>query len=160
MPEASGLERFVAAQADGEFEAALAEMRAGRKRGHWIWYVFPQLAGLGTSQLSRTYAIGGGDEAAAYLRHPLLSARLLQIAEAAAEQTRKGVPLTTMMGSPVDAAKLVSSMTLFGIVARSLPEEQRTAVTSAIADAADAILSAATSQGFARCGHTEAALAS
>jgi uncharacterized protein (DUF1810 family) len=158
--DAFGLERFIAAQGDGEFESALAEIEAGRKRSHWIWFVFPQIHGLGTSQMSRTYAIAGRDEAVAYLQHPVLSARLTKIAEAAAAQIQKGVPLTMLMGSATDAAKLVSSMTLFADVARSMPEGQRTAVTTAIANAADAILTAAASQGLARCSHTEAALPS
>ena len=158
--DASGLERFIAAQGDGEFESALAEIEAGRKRSHWIWFVFPQIHGLGTSQMSRAYAIAARDEAVAYLQHPVLSARLMQITEAAAAQIQNGVPLSMLMGSAVDAAKLVSSMTLFAAVARSMPEAQRTAVTEGIADAADAILTAAASQGFARCSHTEAVLAS
>ena len=65
------LERFVTAQANGEFDTALAEMRAGRKRSHWIWHVFPQIAGLGSSHMSQTYAIRDRDEAVAYLRHPV-----------------------------------------------------------------------------------------
>ena len=156
----SGVERFIAAQDHGEFESALAEIEAGRKRSHWIWFVFPQIRGLGTSQMSREYAIAGRQEAEAFLQHPVLSARLMKIAEAAAAQMRKGVPITVLMGSSVDAAKLVSSMTLFAAVARSMPEGQRTPVTTAIANAADAILTAAASQGFARCSHTEAVLAS
>jgi uncharacterized protein (DUF1810 family) len=158
--DTSGLGRFLTAQADGEFDSALAEIEAGRKRSHWIWFVFPQIQGLGTSQMSQTYAIAGRDEAVAYLQHPVLSARLMNIAEAAAAQTAKGVPLTMLMGSAVDAAKLVSSMTLFAAVTRGMPEHQQTAVTAAIANAADVILTAAASQGFARCGHTEAVLAS
>src|ERR1700752_3057390 len=108
------LERFVTAQANGEFDTALAEMKAGRKRSHWIWYVFPQVAGLGTSHMSQTYAIRDREEAAAYLRHPVLGARLFEITSVVAEQLRAGVPLERLMGSSIDAAKLVSSMKLVG----------------------------------------------
>ena len=118
MTRPSEIARFVEAQAGGEYEGALAEIRAGRKRGHWIWYTFPQIAGLGTSHMSQAYAIHDRSEAEEYLRHPLLSQRLLEIASAAADHLRNGVALNTLMGSSIDAAKLVSSMTLFGEVAR------------------------------------------
>jgi uncharacterized protein (DUF1810 family) len=154
MTRESEIGRFVEAQANGEFEAALAEITAARKRGHWIWYTFPQIAGLGTSHMSQAYAIRNRAEAQEYLRHPLLSQRLLDIASAAADQLRKGVALNTLMGSSIDAAKLVSSMTLFGEVARTLPPEARTAASEALAGAADAILAAAASQGYPRCEHT------
>ena len=154
MTRPSEIARFVEAQAGGEYEGALAEMRAGRKRGHSIWYMFPQIAGLGTSPMSQAYAIHDRSEAEEYLRHPLLSQRLLEIASAAAEHLRNGAALNTLMGSSIDAEKLVSSMTLFGEVARTLPESGRTATTDALADAAEAILAAAASQGYPRCEHT------
>ena len=147
------LERFVTAQANGEFDAALSEMRGGRKRNHWIWYVFPQIAGLGMSQMSQLYAIRDRDEAVAYLRHPVLGPRLLDVTTAVADQVRKGVPVDQLMGSSIDAAKLVSSMTLFGRVARSLsasPGDPH----AAFADLADEILTAAAAQGYRECGHT------
>ncbi len=154
MTRPSAIERFVEAQAGGEYEGALAEIRAGRKRGHWIWYTFPQIAGLGTSHMSQAYAIHDRSEAEEYLRHPLLSQRLLEIASAAADHLRNGVALNTLMGSSIDAAKLVSSMTLFGEVAGTLPESARTTTTDALAEAADAILAVAASQGYPRCEHT------
>ena len=154
MTRESEIGRFVEAQANGEYEAALAEMTAGRKRGHWIWYTFPQIAGLGTSHMSQTYAIRNRAEAQEYLRHPLLSQRLLDIAGAAADHLRKGVALNTLMGSSIDAGKLVSSMTLFGEVTRALPPEAQTATTEALASAAEAILAAAAAQGYPRCEHT------
>ena len=83
------LARFVDAQSGGEYEAALAEMKAGRKQSHWIWYVFPQIAGLGMSHMSQLYAIRDRDEAVAYLRHPVLSARLLEITTAVAEHVQR-----------------------------------------------------------------------
>ena len=106
------LDRFVAAQADSH-AAALAQLRRGRKTGHWMWWVFPQLAGLGLSATSRFYAIADAGEARAYLAHPLLGARLVEAANAVA-----GAPETAVaiMGS-VDALKLRSSMTLFAAVA-------------------------------------------
>jgi uncharacterized protein (DUF1810 family) len=159
MSQPSALARFVEAQANGAWEAALAEITAGRKRGHWIWYTFPQIAGLGTSHMSQAYAIRDGDEAEEYLRDPVLSERLLDISRAAADHLRNGVPLNTLMGSSIDAAKLVSSMTLFGEVARRLPARARTPATEALADAADAILAAAASQGHPRCEHTMRRLA-
>ena len=79
------LERFVAAQ-DGVYDGALAELRAGRKTGHWIWFVFPQVAGLGRSEMSRIYSIGSLAEARAYLAHPVLGPRLVACAEAASHK--------------------------------------------------------------------------
>jgi uncharacterized protein (DUF1810 family) len=149
----STLSRCVDAQAGGEFESALAEMRQGRKTSHWIWYVFPQLAGLGTSHMSQTYAIRDRDEAAAYLRHPVLAPRLFEITSVVAEQLRAGISLERLMGSSIDAAKLVSSQTLFGRVARSLsasPGDPH----AAFADLADEILTAAAAQGYPACSHT------
>jgi uncharacterized protein (DUF1810 family) len=154
MTRDSEIARFVAAQAGGEYERALAEIEAGHKRGHWIWYVFPQIAGLGTSSMSQAFAIRNRAEAEEYLRHPLLLQRLLDITAAAADHLKNGLPVDTLMGSAIDAAKLVSSMTLFGEVARALPGDRRTPATEALAVAADAILSAAASQGYPRCEHT------
>ena len=78
------LERFVTAQdGGGTYEAALAELRAGRKRSHWMWFVFPQIAGLGSSPTARHYAISGLDEARAYLAHPVLGPRLVEAARGA-----------------------------------------------------------------------------
>jgi uncharacterized protein (DUF1810 family) len=149
----SSLSRFVDAQTSGEFESALAEMKAGHKRSHWMWYVFPQLAGLGTSHMSRTYAIRDREEAVAYLRHPVLAPRLFEITSGVAEQLRVGVPVDRLMGSSIDAAKLVSSLTLFGRVARSLSASPGDA-PAAFADLADEILTSAASQGYAACQHT------
>ena len=103
------LERFVAAQ-DGVFDGALAELRAGRKTGHWIWFVFPQVAGLGRSEMSRIYAIGSLAEARAYLAHPVLGPRLRE--SVAAVLATRGRSADQMLGS-IDAVKLRSSMTLF-----------------------------------------------
>jgi len=103
------LDRFVAAQAD-TYPAALAEMRAGAKRSHWMWFVFPQVAGLGRSPTAQLYAIRSLAEAQAYLAHPLLGARLRESVDAVL--ALRGTDAETVFG-PVDAAKLRSSLTLF-----------------------------------------------
>lgn len=105
------LERFVAAQdSGGSYQHALLELRDGHKREHWIWFVLPQLAGLGSSPMSQRYAIRSLDEARAYLRHPVLGGRLVECAEALLELD--GDDPVAVMGS-LDASKLRSSMTLF-----------------------------------------------
>ena len=88
------LQRFVDAQ-DGVYERALGELRAGRKRTHWIWFVFPQLTGLGSSAMSQEYGISSLDEAVAYLRHPLLGPRLVECVEAVASRSRDGPSRTS-----------------------------------------------------------------
>jgi uncharacterized protein (DUF1810 family) len=106
------LDRFVHAQ-EHDYERALSEIRSGRKRSHWMWYVFPQLDGLGVSATSRRYAIRSAAEAEAYLRHPILGPRLLEIAEAAAEIV--GRSAVEVFDSP-DDMKLRSCATLFANV--------------------------------------------
>ncbi len=107
----SGLERFVEAQdAHGTYEAAVAELRAGRKTSHWMWFVFPQLAGLGRSQTARHYAIASLAEARDYLAHPTLGPRLIAAAQVLAGHTDRSAE--QILGG-VDALKLRSSMTLF-----------------------------------------------
>ncbi len=103
------LSRFVDAQA-GTYEQALAEVRAGRKTGHWMWFVLPQVAGLGRSPTAQHYAISGLDEARAYLAHPVLGPRLVECAQALLDLP--GDDAAAVLG-PVDAMKLRSSMTLF-----------------------------------------------
>jgi uncharacterized protein (DUF1810 family) len=104
------LERFVGAQ-EGVHERAVAELRAAAKRSHWMWFVFPQIAGLGYSETSRYYAISGPDEARAYLAHPVLGPRLIEDAEILA--ALPGAPTAQQIFGSTDAAKLRSSMTLF-----------------------------------------------
>lgn len=103
------LQRFVDAQAS-DYARALAEIRAGRKRSHWMWYIFPQLDGLGTSSMARRYAIQSLAEAEAYLRHPVLGPRLIEIAEAVVQH--EGLTAHNIFGSP-DDLKLHSCATLF-----------------------------------------------
>lgn len=107
------LDRFVRAQ-EHDYADALAEIRAGRKQSHWMWYVFPQVAGLGYSAASQRYAIKSRAEAEAYLRHPILGPRLVEIAEAALSV--EGRSARAIFGSP-DDLKLKSSATLFAQVA-------------------------------------------
>jgi uncharacterized protein (DUF1810 family) len=110
------LERFVAAQQHA-FDGALAELRRGRKTGHWIWFVFPQVAGLGRSGMSQLYAIATLDEARAYLAHPVLGPRLRECARAVLASTDRTAE--HILGE-TDAMKLRSSMTLFH---RAAPDE-------------------------------------
>jgi uncharacterized protein (DUF1810 family) len=106
------LARFVDAQASS-YADALAELCAGRKRSHWMWYVFPQAAGLGASAMAQRYAIASLAEARAYLAHPLLGARVRECADALLRH--RGQSARAIMGSP-DDLKLRSSMTLFAMV--------------------------------------------
>ncbi len=115
--------RFLTAQDDGgTYAAALAELRAGRKGGHWIWFVFPQVAGLGTSSTSRFYALVGLDDARAYLAHPVLGVRLVECAAALLDLP--GTDPVAVLGG-IDAQKLRSSMTLF---ARAATDGEQRAV--------------------------------
>jgi uncharacterized protein (DUF1810 family) len=113
------LERFVEAHdRGGTHEQALAELRAGRKRGHWIWFVFPQIEGLGSSEMARFFAISSLDEATAYLGHPLLGPRLTEAAQALLDQPSRDPE--AVLGA-IDALKLRSSMTLFAAVEAAPP---------------------------------------
>lgn len=112
---ADKLGRFVEAQQKGgSYLKALEELRAGEKTGHWIWWVFPQLKGLGTSHNSTYYGLTDEDEAAAYLAHPLLGARYRECASVVHEHLcQGGVEPLTLMGSEIDVVKLRSSLKLF-----------------------------------------------
>ena len=111
MPDPYDLERFVVAQnAHGTYDRAVDELRRGYKTSHWMWFVFPQIAGLGRSPTSRLYAISSLDEAKAYLDHPVLGARLRASASIVAQTT--GNSAEQIFGG-IDAQKLRSSMTLF-----------------------------------------------
>ncbi len=113
------LQRFVAAQdAGGTYGTALRELRQGRKTSHWMWFVFPQLAGLGRSETARSFALHGPDEARAYLAHPVLGPRLRECARALTELAADDP--VAVLGS-TDAQKLRSSMTLFAVVAPDEP---------------------------------------
>jgi len=111
---AADLDRFLSAQ-DGTFEIALEELRAGCKQSHWMWFILPQLRGLGRSGMSHRYGIADLDEARAYLAHPVLGPRLADCARALL--SHDGVSAKEIMG-PVDAGKLRSSATLFAEAGR------------------------------------------
>ncbi len=116
MAEEEGLDRFLKAQA-GVYEQALGELRAGRKQSHWMWFVFPQVAGLGRSSTAQYYAVRDLDEAVAYAAHEVLGARLRECARALTSLTEHD-PVRVL--GPIDAMKLRSSMTLF---AQAAPDE-------------------------------------
>jgi uncharacterized protein (DUF1810 family) len=149
------VDRFRAAQdrPGTGFAAALREIRSGGKRGHWIWYVFPQLAGLGQSSMAREFAIGGEEEAVEFLRDEELRTRLLTMTAAVAQQLRAGVTLRALMASEIDARKVVSSLTLFGAVARTLRAADENAF-AALAQAAEDVLATASAQGYPSCAYT------
>ena len=111
------LQRFVEAQDGGTYAQALAELRAGAKRSHWMWFVFPQITGLGRSETARFYAIRSLDEARAYVAHPVLGPRLTESAQALLDIQSDDAE--AVLG-PIDAQKLRSSMTLF---VRAAPDE-------------------------------------
>jgi uncharacterized protein (DUF1810 family) len=109
------LGRFVEAQAGGVYERAVGELRAGAKRSHWMWFVFPQIAGLGHSGTARFFAIADRREARDYLDHPLLGPRLTECAAAVLDWAGRRTAEAIL--GPIDALKLRSSMTLFEAVA-------------------------------------------
>ena len=108
----NSLDRFLEAQ-ERMYETALKEIKNGEKESHWMWYIFPQLRGLGKSQMAYAYGINGIEEAKAYLAHPVLSARLIEITEALL--THKDIYIYNIMGE-IDNMKLHSSMTLFALM--------------------------------------------
>ncbi len=148
------LARFHVAQGDPHagYDIALAEIRRGRKSSHWIWYIFPQLAGLGRSSMAEKYAIRDLAEACDYLRDPLLRARYEEITTALSDQLARGLALEDLMGSRIDALKLVSSLTLFCVAAQRLASEDPTfnSITAAI----DLVLNRAALRGYAPCART------
>jgi uncharacterized protein (DUF1810 family) len=116
-PDPFDLNRFVAAQ-DGAYAQALAELRAGAKQSHWIWFIFPQIAGLGSSTMNARFSIGSLEEAVAYLEHPVLGPRLLEAVDAVI--ALDGRSARQVFGP--DDVKFRSSLTLFH---RAAPEERR-----------------------------------
>jgi uncharacterized protein (DUF1810 family) len=105
------LERFVSAQdSGGTYQQAVTELRKGRKTSHWMWFIFPQIAGLGRSAMAQAYAISDLAQAQAYLRHPVLGQRLVECAEIVA--SHHGLTAEQIFGG-IDSIKLRSSMTLF-----------------------------------------------
>ncbi len=117
----NNLNRFLEAQED-DYAKALSEIRAGRKRSHWMWYIFPQIAGLGFSPTSKFYAIKDISEAEEYLEHPILGERLIEISNALLQIKDKTAH--EIFGSP-DNMKLKSSMTLFAALDKTNPVFQK-----------------------------------
>jgi uncharacterized protein (DUF1810 family) len=131
------LSRFRDAQdADDSFATALAELRAGQKRTHWVWWIFPNLRSLGTSQRAIYYGIDDEAEARAYLADPILRCRLLSALSAVCGHVRSGETVERVMGSEVDAVKLRSCLSLFAPLAASLAEDD----AACIAECTRAIL--------------------
>jgi uncharacterized protein (DUF1810 family) len=127
------IERFVEAQ-DAVFATVLAELRAGRKRTHWMWFIFPQIKGLGHSEMAQFYAIESPEEAVEYLAHPILGPRLLQCCEIVTGL--RGLTAHEVFGSP-DDLKFRSCLTLFAVVAKD-PGPFLTALDKCYAGQADA----------------------
>lgn len=117
MKPETNLKRFLDAQAK-DYDRALAEIKKGRKQSHWMWYIFPQISGLGFSEMATFYAIEDLQEATNYLEHPILGSRLIEIANALL--TVEGRTANQILGSP-DDLKLRSSMTLFSLVKNADP---------------------------------------
>jgi uncharacterized protein (DUF1810 family) len=117
VTDTSTISRFLEAQNAGHpsvYDRALAELRAGRKRSHWIWFVLPQLQGLGRSGMAQHYGINGVEEAKAYLEEPTLRSRLEEVIAVIAEQLQKpDQSLERLMGGNLDATKTISCLTLF-----------------------------------------------
>ena len=112
-PDPFDLTRFVDAQAGGVYEQALAELRAGRKQTHWMWFIFPQHRDLGQSGTAKYYGLSGPEEAIAYLAHPLLGPRWRACVKAVEEQLSAGESLEAIFGR-IDAMKYRSSRQIFG----------------------------------------------
>lgn len=150
------LQRFHQAQASqwGGYATALAEMRAGRKSSHWIWYIFPQIDGLGRSSTAREYALRDLPEACAYLRDSLLRERYEEITNAVAEHLSRGAPVEELMGGATDAHKLVSSLTLFHAAATELAQDDNNPGFQRLANLCDTLLQRLGTQDYPPCEFT------
>jgi uncharacterized protein (DUF1810 family) len=153
------LTRFHDAQASHStgYATAIAELRRGAKTSHWIWYILPQLAGLGRSDTARAYALDDLAEACAYLRDPLLRKRYEEITDVVSSQLAGRRGLESLMGGTIDAQKLVSSLTLFRGAARRLVKEDVT--FEGFAQRCDSILEQTTREGYPPCPQTLAQIA-
>jgi uncharacterized protein (DUF1810 family) len=119
MADPFNLDRFIIAQAGGVYERALAELRAGRKRSHWMWFIFPQHRDLGRSSNAKYYGLSGLDEARAYAAHPVLGQRLRECCSAILPHLAMHSP-ESILGA-IDAIKLMSSMEIFAEVSPGEP---------------------------------------
>ena len=154
--DATDLDRFESAH-EAMFDRALSEIRAGEKRSHWMWFVFPQVEGLGHSATARRFAIRSWDQAVAFLRHPVLGTNYRTAVDAVARKiVDEGMSLLRLFPPP-DDLKLVSSLTMFIPVAHSLPiggyADDRWLVR------AQALLDATRTEGYEGCAVTERVLA-
>lgn len=145
------LSRYIEAQNDPDagYAVALHEIRTTGKRSHWVWYVFPNLGGLGSSANAQNFALRDLEEAIAFMHHPVLGDRLQEICDAIVGRLNSGSDLITLMGSRIDVLKLVSCMTLFAGLAQ---QECR------LSQESSAILNAARGEGFPPCDFTAARL--
>lgn len=150
------LERFKTAQASRStgYDVAREELTTGRKCSHWIWYIFPQLGGLGGSAMSANYAIRDLAEAVEFLSDPLLGARLAQLTAIVTDHLARRVPLAELMGSEIDALKLVSSLTLFEAAANALSTPQMTPERKVFLANCRTALEYTAKQGYPRCRFT------
>jgi uncharacterized protein (DUF1810 family) len=148
------LERFHQAQASAwaGYSIALEEIRRGRKSSHWVWYIFPQIEGLGRSSTAREFALRDLEEACDYLRDPILCERYAEIAHAVSAQLSKGVFFEDLMGGSTDALKLASSLTLFREAASRLGESDNVFVP--LAELLDSMLQQMAAQGYPACAFT------
>ena len=148
------LERFHKAQASplAGYDTALAEIRAGGKRSHRIWYIFPQIEGLGLSSTARDYAMRDLGEACAYLRDPILRARYEEIVDAVSQQLGRGIRVEDLTGGRTDALKLISSLTLFRAAAEQLAREDP--VYASLAERLAELLGQISGQGYPACDFT------
>ena len=156
----ASLERFRNAQdapIEG-FATALRELRTTGKVSHWIWWVFPQLDGLGKTHMSKEFAIRGLAEAREYLGDPLLRSRLTEATQVVAERLAATMPLRQLMGSEIDSLKLVSSLTLFEAIASRLSADDTSGEYAPLAAACSHVLAFAQDQGYSRCSFTLARL--
>lgn len=157
-----GLDRFIRALEAPEtgIDTAAAELGAGHKQSHWIWYVFPQLAGLGSSVMARRYALQSVAEAEAFFADARLRGHLLRATSALDEGLGDTGQRTLLdvLGSAVDVQKVVSSLTLFHAIARGMAEPAHDNQASGFVATAGRLLSRAEREGFARCRFTLKAL--
>ena len=153
------LERFHEAQAGrwAGYDTALTEIRAGGKRSHWIWYIFPQIEGLGHSSTACTYAMRDLGEACAYFRDPILRERYEEIVDAVSQQLGHGIRVEDLMASRTDALKLVSSLTLFRAAAEQLAREDST--FTSLAERLAVLLGQTARQDYPPCDFTLARIA-
>ena len=149
------LQRFHSAQAGaGGYATALSEMRRGRKQSHWIWFIFPQLDGLGRSSTAQKYALRDLANACEYLRDPVLGPRYCEITDVVAEQLASGVRVDDLMGGETDALKLASSITLFRAAAFRLAASETEGSFAQLAALCDLVLQRLAAHGYEACGFT------